>query len=95
MPGVRAAPPDTLVIADGFSCRQQIKDGAGRWATHPAEVIALALETPGALPQEIPERHYLEDAAALDKGPLVAAGIGAAAGLLALGVAARRTRHPA
>ena len=93
LPGVRAAPPDTLVIADGFSCRQQIKDGAGRWAMHPAEVIALALETHGALPREIPERRYLEDAATPNKGAFVAAGIGAAAGLLALGAAARRTRH--
>jgi hypothetical protein len=84
---------DTLVIADGFSCRQQIKDGAGRWAMHPAEVIALALAAPGAPPQEIPERRYLEDAAKPDRGALVAAGIGATVGLLALGGAARRARR--
>ena len=30
LPAVRAAPPRALVIADGFSCRHQIRDGAGR-----------------------------------------------------------------
>ncbi len=87
LPSVRAASRDTLVIADGFSCRQQIKDGAGRWAMHPAEVIALALETSDAVPQEIPERRYLEDAAWPRTGTLVAAGFSAAMGLLALGAA--------
>jgi Fe-S oxidoreductase len=45
LPAVRKADKDTLIIADGFSCRQQIRDGTGRWALHPAEVVALALET--------------------------------------------------
>src|SRR6185437_14785260 len=59
LPSVRAAPPETLVIADGFSCRRQIKDGTGRWAMHPAELIALALETSGNPTGERPERRYL------------------------------------
>ena len=42
LPKVRKTSRDTLVIADDFSCRQQIRDGADRWAMHPAEVIALA-----------------------------------------------------
>ena len=43
LPRVRAAPPDALVIADGWSCRQQIAQGAARTALHPAQVLALAL----------------------------------------------------
>ena len=43
LPAVRAADRDTLVIADGFSCRCQIEDGAKRQALHVAEVMAMAL----------------------------------------------------
>ena len=39
LPAVRKAPPDTLVIADGFSCRTQIAQGSGRRAVHLAEVL--------------------------------------------------------
>lgn len=40
LPAVRAAHPDTLVLADGFSCRTQIAQGAGRGSLHLAEVAA-------------------------------------------------------
>ncbi|ODU06829.1 MAG: dimethylmenaquinone methyltransferase [Pseudonocardia sp. SCN 72-86] len=43
LPAVRAAAPHTVVLADGFSCRTQISQGAGRPATHLAELIASAL----------------------------------------------------
>ena len=42
-PAVRAAPEDALLVADGFSCRQQVAHGTGRRALHLAEVLALAL----------------------------------------------------
>ncbi len=44
LPAIRGAPAETLVIADGFSCRHQIADGTGRDALHVARVIELALE---------------------------------------------------
>jgi FAD/FMN-containing dehydrogenase/Fe-S oxidoreductase len=40
MPAVRAAAPDTLLVADGFSCREQIAQNSPRRAVHFAEVIA-------------------------------------------------------
>jgi FAD/FMN-containing dehydrogenase/Fe-S oxidoreductase len=43
LPAVRAADPDTLLVADGTSCRHQIKDGAGREAIHVARVLERAL----------------------------------------------------
>jgi Fe-S oxidoreductase len=43
LPKVRAADADTLLIADGTSCRHQIHDGAGREALHVARVLAQAL----------------------------------------------------
>ena len=43
LPAVRAAGEDTLVVADGTSCRHQIRDGAGREALHVARVLQQAL----------------------------------------------------
>jgi Fe-S oxidoreductase/FAD/FMN-containing dehydrogenase len=45
LPAIRAAAPETLIVADGFSCRHQISDGAGRDAMHVARVLDLALES--------------------------------------------------
>jgi Fe-S oxidoreductase len=39
---VRAA-PGAAVVAPGTSCREQIADGTGRRALHPAEVLAARL----------------------------------------------------
>jgi Fe-S oxidoreductase len=43
LPAVRAAAPDTLLVADGFSCREQIHQATGRRALHTAEVLAGGL----------------------------------------------------
>jgi FAD/FMN-containing dehydrogenase/Fe-S oxidoreductase len=43
LPAVRNAPADWLIIADGFSCREQIQQCTGRSALHLAEVIQMAL----------------------------------------------------
>ena len=45
LPAVRAAGAETLLIANGFSCRAQIEDLAGRTPLHLAEVLALSLES--------------------------------------------------
>jgi FAD/FMN-containing dehydrogenase/Fe-S oxidoreductase len=42
-PTVRSAPADTIIAAPGTSCRHQIKDGTGRVAQHPAEILHDAL----------------------------------------------------
>ena len=47
MPAVRRAPADWLIIADGFSCREQIAQGSPRHALHLAEVIHMALNPHG------------------------------------------------
>ncbi len=43
LPAVRAAGDDVVVVADGTSCRQQIRDGAGRSAMHVARILQQAL----------------------------------------------------
>ena len=42
LPRVRDAAPETLIIADGFSCREQIEQATGRKALHLAEVLQMA-----------------------------------------------------
>jgi hypothetical protein len=49
LPAVRAASPDTVIVADGFSCREQIAQATGRHALHLAEVIAMAADTAPAV----------------------------------------------
>ncbi|MBI5261290.1 MAG: FAD-binding protein [Bradyrhizobium sp.] len=44
LPAVRRADDDTLIVADGTSCRHQIKEGARRNALHVARVLAMSLE---------------------------------------------------
>ena len=46
LPAVRKAPPDWLIIADGFSCREQIAQSTARQALHVAEVLKMALDAP-------------------------------------------------
>jgi len=45
-PAVKAAAADTVIVAPGVSCRQQIAHLAGRRALHPAEVLRAALSPP-------------------------------------------------
>jgi hypothetical protein len=43
LPAVRAANSQTLIVAEGFSCREQIRQMTGRRALHLANVLAEAL----------------------------------------------------
>ena len=44
LPAIRGADERTIVVADGTSCRHQIKDGAAREAVHVARVLAMSLD---------------------------------------------------
>ena len=43
LPAIRRAAKDTLIIADGFSCREQIRQATDREALHTSQVLQLAL----------------------------------------------------
>jgi Fe-S oxidoreductase len=60
MPRVRQASSDSLIVADGFSCRTQIAELSDRRAVHTAEVLQMALKKsePGMLLKERPERAF-------------------------------------
>lgn len=53
-PAVRKTEKSEIIAAPGTSCRHQIKDGTGREAIHPVEVMAKAvkLQSSSHLPQE-------------------------------------------
>jgi Fe-S oxidoreductase len=82
LPAVRQAPKDTLIIADGFSCREQIGQGTKRRALHLAQVIQMAMhEGPDGPSGSYPEAGYPYDRKAMPRAvPALAA-----AGLLAAG----------
>jgi FAD/FMN-containing dehydrogenase/Fe-S oxidoreductase len=46
LPAVRDTPADAIIVADGTSCRHQIKDGTGREALHVARVLEMSLAKP-------------------------------------------------
>lgn len=46
-PAVRAAEKETVISAAGTSCRHQIKDGTGRDALHPVQILYKALKSKG------------------------------------------------
>jgi FAD/FMN-containing dehydrogenase/Fe-S oxidoreductase len=68
LPAVRKADPDTVIVADGFSCKTQIADaGTGRHALHVAEVMRMARDrsvAPGEPPQPPTARRVARVAAA-------------------------------
>jgi Fe-S oxidoreductase len=43
LPAVRTAPADSLIVSDGFSCREQIYHATGRRPLHLAEAIQIAM----------------------------------------------------
>jgi hypothetical protein len=59
LPAVRAADASTLIIADGFSCREQIAGLTGRGALHLAQLLQMALHEGPEGPREVPpEQNY-------------------------------------
>jgi len=50
LPAVRKASADTILVADGTSCRHQIRDGTGREAMHVTRVLAASLAAAHAQP---------------------------------------------
>jgi FAD/FMN-containing dehydrogenase/Fe-S oxidoreductase len=95
LPAVRKALPHRLILADGFSCREQIAQGTGRRAVHLAHALQSALAgqrlTEG-LPAEdriLPPRPSAPSPRQVAAAVLVIAG--AATGMLGMWRMGRRT----
>src|SRR5205823_1125451 len=90
LPAVREASRDTIIVADGFSCREQIAQSTGREALHVAQVLHMAMQNQPA--EELPERKYAEEPATLELRKMAwkAAGIAGGIALFAGGIALLR-----
>ncbi len=75
LPAVRDADDETLIIADGFSCREQIAQDTDRRALHMAEVIKMAMDQgPDGPKGGKPEDGHAEEYGATEHGVLALAG---------------------
>ncbi len=93
LPAVRKADPRTLVITDGFSCREMLEQNRLRRPLHTAEVIHMAMERSGTLPSPARRARALRrtgDRSPVSSAALVAAGL--AAGFLVYRAAAALRR---
>jgi Fe-S oxidoreductase len=84
LPRVRKALPETIVLADGFSCREQIAQTTDRHALHLAEVLQMAMRTDAAGLAGIPERRTVDQRKANVRRSMVRAAV-ALAGVAAAG----------
>ncbi len=61
LPAVRKAGETTLIIADGFSCREQIEQETNRKAMHLAQVLQMGLrESNPSVYMPLPEKKYVD-----------------------------------
>jgi Fe-S oxidoreductase len=79
LPAVRQAPAESLIIADGFSCREQIAQGTDRQALHLAEVISMALRGSFTPDGSYPEKPQVDRRQVALKRSMQRAGLGVAA----------------
>ena len=76
LPAVRSAPDDWLIIADGFSCREQIAQGTDRHALHLAEVLQMALDPSLPVADPCPESAIVNQRDAEVRSSMKRAGLG-------------------
>jgi FAD/FMN-containing dehydrogenase/Fe-S oxidoreductase len=82
LPAVRKAPEDTFIVADGFSCREQIQQETHRRALHSAQILQIAMRSgPGGPNALDAERRFGET----DRTARIPAGVVLGAGALAGG----------
>jgi FAD/FMN-containing dehydrogenase/Fe-S oxidoreductase len=61
LPAVREAPKDTIIVADGFSCKTQIEENTDRKGLHLAQVLQMAKHEGAQGPKgRYPEKGYLK-----------------------------------
>jgi Fe-S oxidoreductase len=93
LPSVRDAPADAFIVADGFSCREQIARTTGRRAVPLADLTRLALDQRTSAARRLgdyPERQVLPAAPRVVDGAVVAAGVVGAAVIATLLLARKR-----
>jgi Fe-S oxidoreductase len=87
LPAVRRAERSTFLIADGFSCREQISELTRREALHTAEVLSLAMRNRESRGDKFPESEIVERRNASRKRSMLKAGAITTAALGIIGLA--------
>lgn len=91
LPAVRGAERSTIILADGFSCREQIEQETNRKGMHLAQVLQMALQqnNPGEFSTDPPEKIFVDGKKLKDPHKarntalmLIAMSVGIAAGFL-------------
>ena len=83
LPEVRKAGLETIIMADGFSCKEQIAQETNRHALHLAEVLKMGLRAETKpLPEVFPEKQFVTPRKAAQKRSMMQAGL-IIAGILA------------
>jgi len=96
LPEVRQAPKEALILADGFSCREQIAQGTDRRALHVAETLRLARRRNDQ--KSYPERSVAVELPGLplarrfERGVVKVAALASIVTLVALGIRRMRSR---
>jgi Fe-S oxidoreductase len=76
LPAVRKAGVSTIIVADGFSCKEQIAQQTNRHGLHLAEVLKLGLdERNHTQPMMFPERQFVGLRKAEQKASMLRAGL--------------------
>ena len=80
LPAVRQAPKEALVIADGFSCREQIRQETDRRGLHLSQVLQMAIrrQNPTQRRFDPPEKEFVEPKTSALPAPMAMAGAAAA-----------------
>jgi hypothetical protein len=86
LPKVRQASPEALIVANGFSCQEQVAQMTDRHALHLAQVLQMAFRgEPGN--GRYPEAEVVQARKAAVNASMLRAGLGiAAAGMLGMGI---------
>lgn len=94
LPEVRKTPVSAVIVADGFSCKEQIAQETNRHALHLAEVLRLGINGErDHLPVMFPERHFIEPRKSAQKRSMIRAGVITALAFSVLGLTWLRRRR--
>jgi hypothetical protein len=91
LPEVRKAAVSTIIVADGFSCKEQIAQETNRHALHIAEVLKLGL-TPDRQPVMYPEDDFVQPRKAAQRRSMARAAIATGFAAVALALALRKSK---
>jgi hypothetical protein len=92
LPEVRKAPLSAIIVADGFSCKEQIAQETNRHALHTAEVLKLGL-TQHRQPVMYPEDDFVQPRKVAQRKSMARAAIASGFAVAALGLALLKSRR--